>query len=175
LSKVGNLPWFRSLDISVDKVPHVGFVRFDVEGLTAGISNDTPHIQKMLQLLLNTANVYNIIARAFHFISNVGVSAHQGCSGFVERRTLRFPFLQVGRNFRVATEVMNVLQFILGSLNRLAQKSKGFDSVIETFFALLKPILQQDFRSRAAGAMVQRSRVPTIETVGASSKSSSPA
>ena len=63
--------------------------------------------------------------------------------------------LQVGRNLRVAAEVVDVLQLALRRLHRLAQQRDGFQRVVQPFPALRQAVLQQHLGVGAAGAVIQ--------------------
>src|SRR3954451_15414215 len=53
----GNLPWLIGLNISVDEVAHVGFVRLQVEALSARLTDDLADVQVVIELLLDKSNI----------------------------------------------------------------------------------------------------------------------
>jgi len=84
-------------------------------------------------LPLDTVDVGTAVSGGFQLAGDVGVGAHQrhGCS--IERSPLRFPLLQVGRNLRIAAEVVDVFQLALGRLDRLAEQGEGLERAVEPF------------------------------------------
>ena len=150
-----DLPRLIGLDVGVDQVPHVGLVGLEVEGLAAGLADDLAQLQVMVELLLDAGDVGRAVAGRLQFVGDVGVGPHQGDGGLVERGTLRFPLLQVGRDLGVAAEVMDVLQLALGRLDRLAQQGQGLQRIVQALPALLEAILQQHLRVGPAGAVIQ--------------------
>ena len=59
-------------------------------------------------------------------VGDIGVGAHQGYGCLVECGALRFAVLQVRGDFRIAAKVMDMLQFALRRLYRLAKQRQGF-------------------------------------------------
>jgi hypothetical protein len=130
-----NLPRFVGLDVGVDQMPHVGFIRFEVQTLATGLANNLADIEVLGELLLDTGDVVTAVSCLFQLVGNVGVGTHEGRGRLVESGALRFPFLQVRRNLRVAAKVSDVLQFAFGWRDWLAQQGDGFQSIVETFLS----------------------------------------
>lgn len=115
-----NLSWRVRLDIGIDQVTHVGFVSLEIECLAAGLVNHFPNVHIVFDLLFDAADVFKAIAGLVHFVSYGGVGTDKRHSRLIKRDPLRFSFLQVGSDLGVATEIVNVLQFVLWRLYRLA-------------------------------------------------------
>ena len=111
---------FVGLDVSVDEVAHVGLVRLEVEAFAAGLADGISDLDVVIELRLDMGNLADGVAGRFQLIDNVRVGANQRGGGFVERASLRFAVLQIGRDFGVSAEIMDVLQFALGRDDRLA-------------------------------------------------------
>src|SRR6266516_358654 len=147
-----DFPRLVSLDVRVDQVSHIGFVRLEVERFAAGVANDLPHVEVVCELILDAAHIGWAVSRALQLVGNVGVGADQGSGGFVERGALGLPLLEVRWNLGVAAEVVDVLELASRSCYRLANQRQRFDRGIETLPPLLQAILNQHFGVRPTGA-----------------------
>ena len=137
-----DLPRLVGLDVGVDEVAHVRLVGLEVEALAAGLADDLAHVQVVVELPLDAGDVGGAVAGGLQLVGDVGVGAHQGHGGLVERGPLRLPLLQIGRDLGVAAEVVDVLQLALGRLHRLAEQGQRLQRVVEALLALLQAILQ---------------------------------
>src|SRR2546425_5888247 len=80
-----NLPWLIGLDVGVDQMPHVGLIGLQVEAFTAGLADNLPQLQVMVELLPDAGDVGAAVSGSFQFVGDVGVGAYQRGSRLVER------------------------------------------------------------------------------------------
>jgi hypothetical protein len=150
-----NLPRLIGLDVSVDQMPHVRLVSLQIKAFTAGLADNLPKPQVMVELLPDSGNVGAGVSGCLQFVGDVGVGTHQRGGRFVERSALWLPLLQVGGNLGVAAEVMHVFQLAPGRLHRLAQQGEGFQRIVEPLPAVLEAILHKHLQVGAPGTVIQ--------------------
>ena len=135
-------------DISVDEVPHVGLVGFQVQLFVSGVADDLAQLEIVVKFLFDALDVGIAITGFAQFVRDIGIGTHQRDRRLVKRGTLRFMCLQVIRNLGIAAEIMDMLQLTLGRLHRLAEQRNGFQRIVQSFPAFGQAVLQQNLRDR---------------------------
>ena len=125
-------------------MPHVGLVGLHIERLSTGLLNGLPEVQVMVLQPLDPCDVLAGITGGLEFIGDVGISSYERCGPLVKRRALRLSLAEVGRDLGIAAEVMDVLQFPLGWLDRLDQQRQLLDGLVESLLALGQSVLDHD-------------------------------
>ena len=103
-------------------MPHVGFIRFEIERLAAGSANDFTNVEEVVQLLPYAGDISGCVSSSLELVRDVGKGSHQYGGSLVEGNPLRFTFLEVGLYLGVAAEIVDIFEFALGGLHRLAQE-----------------------------------------------------
>src|SRR5882724_10421120 len=68
-----NLPRLIGLDVGIDQMPHVRLVGLQVEAFTAGLADNLPQLQVMIELLSDASNVGAAVSGGLQFVGDVGV------------------------------------------------------------------------------------------------------
>ena len=136
-------------------MPHVGLIRLQVDGLTACLAYDLPKFQVSVKVLLNAANFGLAVPGRLQLVRDVSKCTHQRRRRLVQCNPLRLFGRQIVRNFGVATEAMDVLQFAPGRFHGFAEHRDGFPCVFQPFAALGQPVMQQNPRLRTSVTVIE--------------------
>ncbi len=58
-------------------MPHVGLVGLQAEAFTAGLTDNLPQLQVMIELPLDAGDVGTAVSGGLQFVGDIGVGAHQ--------------------------------------------------------------------------------------------------